>query len=109
MRVTRDGEPVAVLFPEKRWYPVQRQDTTEASIHSDLMGDIYAVIGDPSGDGRWVTRFYSNPMVPWIWIGSLVMVLGGLVSLTDRRLRVGAPTRKPARAPQPTAATGVGD
>ena len=109
VRVTRDGEPVALLFPEERWYPVQRQDTTEAAIHSGGMGDVYAVIGDPSGDGRWVTRFYSNPMVPWIWVGSLVMVLGGLVSLTDRRLRVGAPTRKSARAPQPAAATGVGD
>jgi len=109
VRVSRDGEPVALLFPEKRWYPVQRQDTTEAAIHSGAMGDVYAVIGDPSGDGRWVTRFYSNPMVPWIWVGSLVMVLGGLVSLSDRRLRVGAPTRKPARAPSHAAVTGVGD
>ena len=109
VRVSRNGEPVALLFPEKRWYPVQQQDTTEAAIHTGAMGDVYAVIGDPSGDGRWVTRFYSNPMVPWIWVGSLVMVLGGLVSLTDRRLRVGAPTRKAARVPRHAAATGVGD
>lgn len=91
--VKRDGELVATLFPEKRWYPVQQQETTEAAIHSNGLADIYAVIGDPDDSGRWVTRFYNNPSVPWIWIGSLLMVLGGLVSLTDRRLRVGAPKR----------------
>ncbi|MDJ0951976.1 MAG: heme lyase CcmF/NrfE family subunit [Alphaproteobacteria bacterium] len=93
VRVERDGELIAVLFPEKRWYPVQAQETSEAAIHSNGMADLYAVLGEPDETGRWVTRFYRTPLVPWIWAGSLLMVLGGLFSLSDRRLRVGAPRR----------------
>jgi len=86
VRVERDGELVAVLFPERRWYPVQQQQTTEAAIHTNGFGDLYAVLGEPDGQGGWVTRFFHNPMVPWIWAGALVMVVGGLLSLSDRRL-----------------------
>ena len=63
------------------------------------MGDLYAVIGDPTAGGEaFVTRLYYNPLVPWIWAGVLIVVVGGLVSLTDRRHRVGAPQRRPAAA-----------
>ena len=55
--------------------------------------DLYAVVGDPDGNGGWATRIYYNPLVPWIWLGALVMALGGAVSLSDRRHRVGAPKR----------------
>ena len=97
--VTREGEPIAVLTPEKRIYQVQNRPTTEAAIHTTGVADLYAVIGDPDGSGGWTVRLYHEPLVPWIWAGSLIMVLGGLVSLTDRRLRVGAPTRRGAAAP----------
>ena len=103
VRVERDGREIALLFPEKRWYPVQGQDTSEAAIRSNGVFDLYAVLGEPDGSGGWVTRFYLKPLVPWIWIGCSVMVLGGLLSLSDRRLRVGAPRR--ARTARPVAPT----
>jgi cytochrome c-type biogenesis protein CcmF len=102
-RVTHDGREIAVLRPEKRFYPVQGTPTTEAAIHSTGLADLYAVIGDPSGEG-WTVRIYHEPLVPWIWAGALVMVAGGLLSLSDRRLRVGAPSRR-VRATSPREAT----
>ena len=87
-----------VLTPEKRFYDVQGQ-TTEAAIHPTFLGDLYAVLGDPRGeDGGFVTRLYFNPLVPWMWAGAFIMVLGGFVSLSDRRHRVGAPGRQKAGA-----------
>ncbi|MGF1640875.1 MAG: heme lyase CcmF/NrfE family subunit [Rhodospirillales bacterium] len=95
--VSRDGRPVAVLTPEKRTYPVERQQTTEAAIHTTIRGDLYAVIGDPVPDGvGYVTRIYFNPLVVWMWSGVALMVVGGLLSLSDRRHRVGAPKRRHA-------------
>ncbi|MDG5495800.1 heme lyase CcmF/NrfE family subunit [Niveispirillum sp. BGYR6] len=90
-----DGRVIATLTPERRWYPVARMQTTEAAIHTTLVSDLYAVLGEPSPDGKgWVVRLYHHPLVPWIWLGSVVMVLGGLLSLSDRRLRVGVPQRR---------------
>ncbi len=93
--VTRDGAAVALLAPERRFYMVQRMPTTEAAIHTNGLADLYAVIGDPDGKGGWTVRIYREPLVPLIWGGILVMALGGLVSLSDRRYRVGVPA--PAR------------
>ncbi len=104
--VTRDGEPVAELWPEKRNYPVSQMPTTEAAIHTTWLADLYAVVGDADGNGGWSTRIYYNPLVPWIWLGSVVMALGGALSLSDRRHRVGAPARRrvaTARAAQASA------
>jgi cytochrome c-type biogenesis protein CcmF len=95
--VTRDGAPVATLTPEKRNYPAEQSSTTEAAIHTTWMADLYAVIGEPDGNGAWSVRIYHNPLVPWIWAGALFMAFGGLASLTDRRLRVGAPRRSARR------------
>jgi cytochrome c-type biogenesis protein CcmF len=97
--VAKDGATIATLHPETRRYPVEGQQTTEAAIRSTFLGDLYAVIGDPTAGGEaFVTRLYFNPLVPWIWAGVLIVVVGGLVSLTDRRHRVGAPQRRPAAA-----------
>mgnify|MGYP003700419773 CR=1 FL=1 len=98
------GEAIATLAGERRRYVAQGQETTEAGIRSDFGGDLYAVLGQPTDDGGWTVRLYRKPLVPWLWIGSTLMVLGGLFSLSDRRLRVGAPTRsgqRAAAAPQP--------
>jgi cytochrome c-type biogenesis protein CcmF len=91
--VRRDGRPIADLYPEKRMFNHPPRPTTFAAIHTNLVGDLYAVIGDPAGNGGYVTRLYHNPLVPWIFVGAVIMVAGGLVSLTDRRYRVGAPVR----------------
>ncbi len=92
--MTRGGRFVARLTPEKRLYTVQNMPTTEAAIHTTGLVDLYTVIGDADGSGGWIVRIFHEPMVPWIWAGALIMILGGAVSLTDRRLRIGAPVRQ---------------
>ncbi len=91
--VSANGRPVATLRPEKRFYPVAKTATTQAAIRMRGLADLYAVIGDPDGKGGWLVRVYHEPLVAWIWFGALVMVAGGLTSLSDRRYRVGAPVR----------------
>ena len=99
--VTRDGKPVAILTPERRVVHPQDQSVTNIGIRTNFFADIYAVIGepDPGQPGAYVTRLYHHPLVPWIWIGAVVMVGGGLMSLSDRRLRIGAPVRRAVRVP----------
>ena len=97
----KEGRQVAELLPERRWYPVAEQQTTEASIIIRWAHDVYIAIGDPRGadnQGR-VVRVYHHPLVMFLWSGSLLMAFGGVVSLTDRRYRVGAPAKAKARAP----------
>ena len=92
--VTKDSETVANLYPERRFYPVQQMLTTEATIYSTVMADLYATIGEGDKQNGWVLRIWYNPLIPWIWLGCLLMVLGGFISLTDRRLRIGAPEKR---------------
>jgi cytochrome c-type biogenesis protein CcmF len=96
MAVTRDGQPVAVVFPEKRFYPVAQMPTTEAAIDYGVFRDLYLVIGDPQDGGGWAVRTYVKPFTNWIWAGSILMALGGTISLTDRRFRVAAGARRAA-------------
>ncbi|MCW5752155.1 MAG: heme lyase CcmF/NrfE family subunit, partial [Alphaproteobacteria bacterium] len=100
-RVERDGEFVTYLHPEQRRYPVPPMETTEAAIRPTIFSDLYAVIGESDGKGGHATRLYHKPLVSWIWIGSLVMMAGGFLSLSDRRYRVGAPVRRRGAAAQP--------
>ncbi|AHJ64645.1 heme lyase CcmF/NrfE family subunit [Granulibacter bethesdensis] len=93
--VTSQGHLVTVLTPSRRAYPVQRQNTTDTSIQTNGLRDLYAVLGEER-DGTAVLRLHVNPLAPWIWLGALVMAIGGCLSLTDRRLRVGAPARSRA-------------
>ncbi len=104
--VSRNGTHIVVLEPEKRFYPVQGRDTTEAGILTTWWTDLYAVIGERSPQGGWVARLYVNPFIAWLWAGSTIMVLGGMLSLSDRRLRVGAPTRRRRRLHADATATG---
>jgi cytochrome c-type biogenesis protein CcmF len=94
MRLMRGGREIAQLHPEKRFFPVENGNATGVAIRTNLLSDVYAVIGDPDGKGGYTLRLYWNPLVPWIWLGAAAMALGGLVSLTDRRHRVGAPARR---------------
>ena len=94
MAVARDGKKIATLHPEKRFYPVAAMPTTEAAIRNGFLRDIYLVIGDAQSNGGYTVRTYIKPFANWIWGGAILMALGGLVSLTDRRLRVAAGAAK---------------
>ena len=104
MTVSRGGSLVTELAPSKRQYNAPPQATSEAGIYVALAGDLYALRGDDAGDGAWAVRLYFNPLVRLIWIGAVIMFIGGAFSLSDRRLRVGAPSRRRPRRPVPTPA-----
>jgi cytochrome c-type biogenesis protein CcmF len=72
---------IAKLKPENRFYPVANNSTTEASIHTNLLRDLYIVLGEGDIDKGWVVRIYYNPLVIWIWIGAFMIFLGGLFSI----------------------------
>jgi cytochrome c-type biogenesis protein CcmF len=99
LTLTRGDREIAEMRPEKRFYPVAQMPTTEAAIDYDLMRDVYVVIGDQQNNGGWTIRTFIKPLTNWIWIGSALMALGGLLSLTDRRFRVAAGARKSAMVP----------
>lgn len=90
----QDGIDIALLNPEKRNYPVAQMPTTEAAIDYRFLRDVYVVIGDPQQGGGWTLRTYIKPLANWIWAGTLLMALGGFLSLSDRRFRVAAGARK---------------
>lgn len=98
LRVLRDGVELTRLRPERRNYPVAGSSTTESAIRSTLAGDLYVTMGEPAADtasGKWTVRILYEPLVNWIWIGSAMLIFGGALSMSDRRLRVGAPKRSP--------------
>lgn len=99
--VSRNGAQIVTLMPEKRFYPVQQMPTTEAAIHSTITRDVYVALGEQQDGGGWALRTYVKPFVGWIWIGSIVMALGGLISLTDRRYRIGIGARQRSGAAVP--------
>ncbi len=105
-RVYRDGDLIDLMRPETRRFANPPMVTTEAAIRPHSFGDLYAVVGESNGDGGFATRLYHKPLINWLWIGSLMMALGGIVSLTDRRLRVGAPSRRKAAAATMTQTSG---
>ena len=102
----KSGTLIATLTPERRIVHPQEQAVTNIGIRTNFFADIYGVIGepDPARPGAYVTRLYHHPLVPWIWVGAVIMVLGGVTSLTDRRLRVGAPSRRPMNLPDAVSA-----
>src|SRR5260370_14294908 len=93
--VRRDGEVIDVLEPLKRTFPQRQMSTTEAALLTRGASQLYLSLGDVGSDGAIAIRLYHKPLVLLIWFGCVVMVFGGALSLSDRRLRVGAP--KPAR------------
>ncbi len=93
-----DGRVVYTMSPARRTFPVGRMTTTETAIQTNLMRDLYLVLGEER-DGGVVLRIHYNPLAPWIWLGAGVMALGAGVSLSDRRVRVAAPNRRPVGVP----------
>ena len=74
---------VAKLKPENRFYPIKNNFTTEASIHTNLLRDLYIVLGEGNLNDGWAVRIYFNPLVVWIWIGALVIFFGGIISINN--------------------------
>ena len=74
---------VTKLKPENRFYPITKNFTTEASIHTNLLRDLYIVLGEGNLSDGWVVRIYYNPLVIWIWIGALIIFLGGIISMNS--------------------------
>jgi cytochrome c-type biogenesis protein CcmF len=87
---------VGSLISAKRLYTARRMPTTEAGILTRGFSQLYVALGDPTPDGGIVVRIWWKPMVTMIWLGPLLMMIGGILSLSDRRLRVGAPARRKA-------------
>jgi cytochrome c-type biogenesis protein CcmF len=98
----RDGAPIGLLRPQVRTYQVQTSPMTEAAIDSNLFRDVFVALGEPLGDNAWSVRLRVKPLIAFIWLGSGLMALGGLVALTDRRYRVAARQTQTAVA-QPAA------
>lgn len=89
-----DGDTETVLFPEKRTYFVQTMPMTEAAIDTGLFRDLYVSLGEPVGRGAWSVRVYYKPFVDWIWGGALLMGIGGIFAVSDRRYRLTSRKRK---------------
>ena len=94
--VRRHGDVIGVMEPSKRSFPSRGTATTETALMTRGFSQLYLSLGDPNPDGSLAVRLYYKPLVLLIWFGAVVMVIGGALSLSDRRLRVGAP--KPARS-----------
>ena len=98
------GHGSQLLVAERRFYPSSQTQTTGAGIGSGILGNTFVAIGDPRGDGAVTVRIWNHPFVGWIWAGGLLMALGGAISLTDRRYRLGIAVRAAQVAPTAAAA-----
>jgi cytochrome c-type biogenesis protein CcmF len=87
VQVSRDGQAIAVMHPEKRSYASGGQVMTESAIDPGLTRDLYVALGEPLGNGAWAVRVHVKPFVRWIWLGAVLMALGGFVTATDKRFR----------------------
>jgi cytochrome c-type biogenesis protein CcmF len=94
VKVTKDGKYLEMLYPEKRKYFSSAMPMTEAGIDSGLFRDLYVSLGEPIEGERmqWSVRVFYKPFVSWLWYGAILMVLGGLLAVSDRRYRKSANT-----------------
>jgi cytochrome c-type biogenesis protein CcmF len=105
LTVRRGGRVIGTMTPSKRLFAARQTTTNEAALLTRGVSQLYVSVGETNADGSTVLRVYHKPLVLLIWLGTIVMVLGGGLSLSDRRLRVGAPRPARGRAtPQPQAA-----
>jgi cytochrome c-type biogenesis protein CcmF len=96
VKVSRDGREVATLYPEKRLYTAQQMPMTEAAIDAGLTRDLYVSIGEAISDNAFAVRVQVKPFIDWIWGGALMMALGGLLAVTDRRYRLARQEKRAA-------------
>jgi cytochrome c-type biogenesis protein CcmF len=101
IHVSQDGRDVTVMYPEKRRYTVQNQTMTEAAISPGFLRDLYVSLGEPLEGGAWSVRLYHKPFIDWIWGGCLIMAVGGVLAISDRRYRL-AWRRKAVEVPAGT-------
>ena len=88
LTVTRNGQAVAELEPERRLYHVRRMPLTEVAIDRGLTRDLYVALGEPVDKTAWSVRLHHKPFVNWIWLGCVLMALGGVLAVLDRRYRL---------------------
>ena len=88
LEVSRNGQAITTLYPEKRNYLASGMPMTESAIDYGFTRDLYTALGEPLDGGAWSVRLFHKPFVVWIWIGAVLMALGGLLAITDRRYRV---------------------
>ena len=100
VREAASGRLVSQMHPERRIYPVAGMPTTEAGINNGFTRDVYVTLGDPQAGGGWAVRTWIKPFANWIWGGTIIMAIGGLFSLSDRRYRVAAGAGKARSAPK---------
>jgi cytochrome c-type biogenesis protein CcmF len=93
-QVSQDGKPGRTLFPEKRTYRSSTMPMTNAAIDAGVTRDVYVSLGEPLEGQAWAVRVYYKPFVDWIWGGCLLMALGGLFALADRRYRLQVKARE---------------
>jgi cytochrome c-type biogenesis protein CcmF len=102
VELSKDGQVLRTLHPEKRAYFSSAMPMTEAAIDTGLLGDLYVSLGEPVSqtgvDGAWGVRIYVKPFIDWIWLGAFLMALGGFIAVADRRYRIAV-----ARRPLPAA------
>jgi cytochrome c-type biogenesis protein CcmF len=98
--ISRDGKELTTLHPQKRVYRVQKNAMTEAGIDAGWNRDLFVAMGEDLGDGAWSLRLQYKPMVRFIWLGALIIAIGGLIAVCDRRYR----QRVPAQATSPAEA-----
>jgi len=91
IEVTRGGKLVTVLLPQKRHFWVQQTNNSKAAISVNWARDLFVAMGDPLGGNAWSMRVQYKPLVRYIWLGAIVMAVGGLIAATDRRYRVKVP------------------
>jgi cytochrome c-type biogenesis protein CcmF len=96
IRVYKEGDEVALLHPQKRTYLVQTKPMTEAGIDAGFTRDIYVSLGEALGGGDWSLRLYYKPFVRWIWLGGILIAIGGLLAASDRRYRIKDLATEPA-------------
>jgi cytochrome c-type biogenesis protein CcmF len=98
--ISRGGRELTKLYPQKRVYRVQKNAMTEAGIDGGWNRDLFVAMGEPLGDGAWSLRLQYKPMVRFIWLGALVIAIGGFIAVCDRRYRqrAAADATSPAQA-----------
>jgi cytochrome c-type biogenesis protein CcmF len=99
VEVRREGKLVTILLPQKRRFWVQQTSNSKAAISVNWARDLFVAMGDPLGDDAWSMRIQYKPLVRYIWLGAIVMALGGLIAATDRRYRLKVVSSAPAAAP----------